>query len=143
MIEEKCTNLMDIWHMFIRVFNLSKKKMGESLSHISAKPIEVRILYLLSEDESTVNKLAELTDVTPAWITGTLDEMESQGLIVRSRSGEDRRVVNVHITEKGIEVLNESQKVYLDFLKRSLSSLTDSELDEFRRILKKIEETLQ
>ena len=79
---------------------------------------------------------------TPAWITGVLDDLESRGFIERSRNSADRRVVNVEITEKGRQVLTESHRIYINFIRESISSFSREEIDEFTKLLKKIEESL-
>ncbi|PYB68696.1 MarR family transcriptional regulator [Thermoplasma sp. Kam2015] len=142
MMEEDCETLMDIWHHFARVYILGKKRMEDSLQIMQLKPIEVRILHHLSEENSNVNRLAEMNFVTPAWITGVLDDLESKGFIERSRNPADRRVVNVEITERGRQVLTESHRIYINFIRESISSFSREEIDEFTRLLKKIEESL-
>ncbi|CAC11553.1 cytolysin slyA related protein [Thermoplasma acidophilum] len=142
MIGEDCDALMEIWHHFAKVYVLGKRRMEDSLQITQLKPIEVRILYYLSEENFNVNRLAEMNFVTPAWITGVLDDLENRGYIVRSRNASDRRVVNVEITDKGREILAESHRIYVNFLRESLSSFTDGEIEEFTRLLRKIEETL-
>ncbi|KAA8922448.1 MarR family winged helix-turn-helix transcriptional regulator [Thermoplasma sp.] len=142
MIGEDCDMLMEIWRHFARVYVLGKKRMEDSLQVTQLKPIEVRILYHLSEENSSVNRLAEMNFVTPAWITGVLDDLENRGYIMRARNAVDRRVVNVEITERGREVLAESHRIYINFLRESLSNFTDDEIEEFTKLLKKMEETL-
>lgn len=49
----------------------------------------------------TAREVADALDCTPANATGILDRLERDGLAVRSRSDEDRRVVYVRLTERG------------------------------------------
>ena len=49
----------------------------------------------------TARELADALDVTPANVTGILDRLEREGLVTRARSGDDRRVVFVRLTDEG------------------------------------------
>lgn len=82
-----------------------------------------------------------MIQVVPA-ITGLLDRLEKQQLVKRQRSTEDRRVVYVEITAKGLALLDEIDKP-IDELHRSLiGHLTRSELKELSRLLEKARERL-
>ena len=63
---------------------------------------QIRALMALKrKPEATVGDLAKVADVTPATMTATLDHLDSAGVVVRSRSEHDRRVVMVSLTERG------------------------------------------
>jgi DNA-binding MarR family transcriptional regulator len=58
-------------------------------------------------DELPAGELALATDQSPATVTQTLDSLAEMGLIERTRSGRDRRVVNCTLTTRGRELLRE------------------------------------
>jgi len=49
----------------------------------------------------TAAGLAKVIDVDTGAMTRTLDRLEAKGLVVRTRSHEDRRVVRIELTEAG------------------------------------------
>ncbi|CAP44570.1 MarR family winged helix-turn-helix transcriptional regulator [Achromobacter pulmonis] len=53
---------------------------------------------------STPAELASLSDIDAGSMTRTLDRLESKSLVCRVRSIEDRRVVNITLTVKGVAV---------------------------------------
>jgi DNA-binding MarR family transcriptional regulator len=57
----------------------------------------------------TMSHLAEMLDVSVASATGIVDRMEKKGVIERRRSDEDRRVVEVHVTQMGEDVFSAMQ----------------------------------
>lgn len=64
------------------------------------------LLFLLdgAEDGLSPRDLAERAGVTPATITGLLDGLERDGLIVRTPDGQDRRKVRIRLTDAGRDV---------------------------------------
>jgi DNA-binding MarR family transcriptional regulator len=79
--------------------------------------------------------------VVPA-ITGLIDRLEAMGLVTRDRSTEDRRVVFVAITSKGLELLSRLDQPVNQLHKTLIGHLTRSELREMSRLLEKARSSL-
>jgi DNA-binding MarR family transcriptional regulator len=58
----------------------------------------------------TVTELARFLDLTPATVTQFVNDLESHGLIERTRSVKDRRVVALRASGKGQRMLDHAQK---------------------------------
>lgn len=70
-------------------------------------------------------------------ITGLIDRLEGMGLVVRERSTEDRRVVFVAITPKGIDLLGRLDEPVGALHRRLVGHLSQAELRELIRLLEK------
>jgi DNA-binding MarR family transcriptional regulator len=69
------------------------------------------LLVLLSftrSGELPLSKVGDRLQVHPASVTGAVDKLEQQGLVVRVPHPEDRRAVLARITERGRQVAEES-----------------------------------
>ncbi|MFZ5815443.1 MAG: MarR family winged helix-turn-helix transcriptional regulator [Bacillota bacterium] len=55
-------------------------------------------------DATTLGSLADELNCSRGNLTGVADRLERDGWLVRERSTEDRRVVNIRLTEKGEKV---------------------------------------
>ena len=78
-----------------------------------------------------------LIQVVPA-ITGLIDRLEKQKLVLRERCQQDRRVVYVAITQKALDLLKRIDKP-LDELEKSLvGRLSSGELTTLSRLLEKV-----
>lgn len=53
----------------------------------------------------TVSEIARIVSLSQATVTSILNRLEANGLIVRVRSSEDKRRVNVSLTKAGIKLL--------------------------------------
>jgi len=73
-------------------------------------------------------------------ITRLVDRLEATGLVERSRTSEDRRVVIVCITAKGLDVLASLDGPITKLHLAQLGHLTRKELEEFNRLLVKARE---
>ncbi len=70
-------------------------------------------------------------------ITRLVDRLERAGLISRNQTKEDRRVVLVSITQKGLELLEKLDEPVQFELKKQLSHLEPGELETLNQLLLK------
>jgi len=85
--------------------------------------------------------LSELSDKIRAQnstVTGIVDRMEREGLVLRVRSTTDRRVVRIHLTDKGQELAREIPVEPMEILRSALSGLTATETTELLRLMTKV-----
>lgn len=70
-------------------------------------------------------------------VTRLIDRLAAQGLAERDRSTDDRRVVYVKITQKGLDLLAQLDQPVMDMHRQQLHHLTRQDLDELNRLLVK------
>lgn len=83
-------------------------------------------------------EIAERTVTVVPGITGLIDRLERAEFVGRRRCTEDRRVVFVAITAKGLAVLGRLDQPLLDLHQRLMGHLTPNELKELIRLLEKV-----
>ncbi len=76
-------------------------------------------------------------------VTGIIDRMEREGLVVRTRSTEDRRVVRIRLTEKGARIAREIAVEPMEIFRSALESLSPVEMRDLLKILTKIARRVQ
>jgi DNA-binding MarR family transcriptional regulator len=97
---------------------------------------QMRILFMLSEQGPlTMSRLAEILSVTPATATGVIERLEKRGLVARSHRGDDRRIVETSLTERGAEMIRGAAGARLDMMREMLSVLTPEELGTLNALL--------
>ena len=69
-------------------------------------------------------------------ITRLLDKLEQQGLVERQRPEENRRVVRVGITKRGLALLDEMAEPVRECHRRQLGHLSRSQLESLVALLK-------
>lgn len=75
-----------------------------------------------------VSDLARRMYLHPSTVVGILDRLESVGLVLRTRSTQDRRVVTVSLTEKGTQLVAKTPEVAQGLLLTGLKALPIREL---------------
>jgi DNA-binding MarR family transcriptional regulator len=116
-----------------------QNRFGKLFREFGITPSQYNVLRIL-RGEARPLQCAEITErmvqVVPA-MTGLLDRLEKQGLIVRTRSTDDRRVIFVEPTAKALELLKRLDQPVLRLNEKLLGHLTKSELKELSRLLEK------
>ncbi len=83
-----------------------------------------------------------MIQVVPA-MTGLLDRLEKQELVVRERCTQDRRVVYVTLTESAKDLLSRMDVPVSELHKQLIGHLTQTELKELSRLLEKARLSVQ
>lgn len=76
-----------------------------------------------------VSELARNMYLHPATVVGILNRLEAKGLVTRTRSLDDRRVVDVELTDEGAELVRKSPQVAQAMLVDGLAELTAEQLE--------------
>lgn len=74
-----------------------------------------------------VSELARQMYLRPATVVGILDRLEAKGLVSRTRSIEDRRAVDLHLTEMGKQLAEKAPEVAQVMLVKGLGELSDKQ----------------
>ncbi len=100
------------------------------------------VLILIDEEGVPATKIAPVMGMGTSSLTRLLKKMESDGLIYRKAGKQDRRIVNVFLTEKGKELKEKAKKVVLDFNERLYKRITKKEMDTFIKVTSIIKEVV-
>jgi DNA-binding MarR family transcriptional regulator len=98
----------------------------------------VPLLKLHMGQASTVAELARECKLDGGAMTRLLDRLEAKGLIARVRSSEDRRVVNLELTDEGREAAKEIPAVLCKVQNAFLQGLTVAEWQQLKDVLRRI-----
>lgn len=74
-------------------------------------PQYLAMLVLWEQDGLTVGEISQRLLTDPGSLTPLLKRLESEGLLKRTRSRDDERVVLVQLTDKGRDLRDEASKV--------------------------------
>ena len=104
--------------------------------------IGFQMLQILISNEGSLiqTELSKLVYRSRYTITKTVDILEQNGWVRRQPIEGDRRMKNVTVTTKGLELVKNSMDGMLDMSQLALSCLDESERKELRSINKKLRE---
>ncbi|MBK5242446.1 MAG: MarR family transcriptional regulator [Clostridium sp.] len=76
-----------------------KSSMGQHFNEMNLTGPQGMMMGILSHDgEMKISDLSEKIGLSNSTVSGIIDRLEKQGLVERTRSNEDRRVVYVNIS---------------------------------------------
>ncbi|WP_373118687.1 MarR family transcriptional regulator [Holdemania massiliensis] len=98
-----------------------------------------RILYVLWEQgELSITDIARLTSLANTTLTGMLDRMEAQGLVVRIPDQHNRRRILIQLTLKARQLQDAYDEVSEKNNAIFYAGFTQSEIQQFEAMLKRI-----
>lgn len=111
---------------------------------LSCTKNEVLIFWLLYQrSEVNMTEIAEYIHVPLNTATGIINRMEKNELIVRTRSKEDKRVVLIGFSEKGMTQFQNLINELLYYGMKVMSSFTKEEIALFYKMMTKVKEILR
>jgi DNA-binding MarR family transcriptional regulator len=87
--------------------------------------------------------LAEHSDLSPATVTQMLESLEAAGLVTRTRSAQDRRVVHTVLTDQGAAVVEGRQRDMEERWNKALADFSVEELGTASKILDRVADMLE
>ncbi|AIE60025.1 MarR family winged helix-turn-helix transcriptional regulator [Bacillus methanolicus] len=97
------------------------------------------ILHLLSKKEKfMVTEIASEMGVRPSAITVMVERLHKNGLVIRDRDENDRRVVFIQLTDKGYEILQKAKQKRFQTISNYLKHLESEELESLVQIYEKL-----
>jgi len=128
-----------------RAMNSASKRLphyfDKAFGTVDLRLTEFSVLQQLSESGPTpMVRLSDENLVTKAAVTAIIDEMETKGLVRRTRDSSDRRVVNVQMTPAGKKRFLVARRRYQEVVNAFVSLL---EPDEVRALVRSFDKLAQ
>lgn len=114
-----------------------KKLYGLTLRQSSAVN-QVMLLTDKNPEGVTLKKLAEQLEMQSSAASVMVEKMVAKGFLERTENQRDRRTVNIRISEKGREVINNSRKLLVQKMEKFAFVLTDEEQKMLEEVAAKL-----
>lgn len=101
------------------------------------------MIRLKEGKEVTASDLCRAMRHDTGALTRLLDQLEERGYVSRVRSKEDRRVVELALTAKGLRITDQLTPIIIERLNTALAGFSKAEFTELSRLLTKLVDTLQ
>ena len=105
---------------------------------------EVLVFWLLyRKNEVNMTEIADYIHVPLNTATGIIQRMEKNGLVLRTRSKEDKRVVNIGFSEKGVTQFEALVSEIVYYVMKVVGTFTKEEMELFYRMMSKVIQVLR
>lgn len=105
---EKYEELLISLRKVTRAIDLYSKKLSKETG--LTNPQFIVLKEIASQDGIMVKEVADRINLSSATVTSILDRLESRGFVRRERSMSDKRRVDLHLNDKGKEMLINAPK---------------------------------
>jgi DNA-binding MarR family transcriptional regulator len=137
-VDEIGEQMIKVKNFFIEFFNKVVRDNGQVLG-FDFGISQLKALAAFHEyQEYTMGELSKNASVTMPSMTEMIDGLERDGIVERWRDSEDRRVVKVHLTEKGKEMRRKFMMRRRNEFKNIFGKLSKEERDDLVNALEKV-----
>lgn len=126
--EAQVTEIESVLRM---VSSILRKRGRDILKNFNVTPPQLNALNFLKKESLTMGELGAKMYLACSTATDLIDRMERNGLIVRERDANDRRVIRLKITPKGEEIIAE----VIEARKRYLAGILEKVAPQDRKTL--------
>lgn len=126
-----------VWHAISRMYNIysAQEDMTMSIGYV--------LLNIDIENGTPATKIGPLIGMEPRSLTRMLKSLEEKGWIYRETDPNDKRFVNVFLTEVGKEKRNFARAGVLEFNERVMQNISKDELETFLTVIDKINNLIE
>ncbi|MVX64804.1 MarR family transcriptional regulator [Clostridium chromiireducens] len=139
---ENSNNDIEVARLFQEVMYLFRNNMKKLISDTGMSAPQGMVIGLLSKNKKMkVTELSQHLSLSNSTVSGIIDRLEAQEMVIRERSKEDKRVVYVSISPKFKEIHKVFHKQIEENIKKVLNQGSEDELNkifEGLNILKKL-----
>ena len=94
--------------------------------------------HIHRQHASTSTEIANTFGVGKSAITALVNRLFEKDLIIRERDQKDRRIVYLSLTEKGTELVKQTQAEVYRFISDKLSNFSENDVEAFLNALEKL-----
>jgi DNA-binding MarR family transcriptional regulator len=128
-----------LWIRFLRFSLLSHKKLEDDLEKLGLTPPQFYVLATIGYAGGLpFGEIGAKMMVTVSNLTGIVDRLEEKKLVFRKRDENDRRVVHVVLTERGVKLYKNAIPLFEKSISQIFSSLDKSAQKELSVLLRKL-----
>lgn len=137
----------DIFEMMIRYVDEVKELLSSEIWEnifLNCSKNEILIFWLLYlKKEVNMTEIAEYIHVPLNTATGMIGRLEKNGLVERTRSAEDKRVVLIRFSAKGSRQFQKLMGELLRYGGKIFSEMTEEEVQLFIKMIEKAKRVLK
>lgn len=133
----------------LQVFMQFRKAGWHDKKNRRYNPSEFKVLAAIEQGankkqrEMKVSEISQLLKVTPPTVTQIINTLEKDGLIERRIDPNDRRVVKIKLSPKGMEVARKAREAFTETLLGLIDYLGEEESEQLAELLTKVQQYFQ
>ena len=102
--------------------------------------LHLAIMKMLDEESLPISEIGVRLVAPKSQMTHLVDQLVSRGILVRQPDAQDRRVINISLTDYGQDMLRECRELVRQNIRNKISCLTAEELAALSDALVKLKD---
>ncbi len=121
------------WHTLTKMYNrlAAKHEISQTVAYI---------LVHIDKEGTPATIIAQRLGMEATSLSRVIKNMEDKAFIFKKVDEQDKRVMKIFLTEKGIEKRKLVKKILIDFNKKILEKISKEDIDIFYRVIDTINE---
>ncbi|MCJ7839872.1 MarR family transcriptional regulator [Lederbergia sp. NSJ-179] len=120
-----------------------KQKGRVILKDYSITPPQfVALQWLVEKGDLTIGELSNKMFLACSTTTDLIDRMEKKELVIRVRDPKDRRVVRIHLLEKGEKIIEEVVQKRREYLQEVLTDFSEDDVVKLKKHLSRLHQDM-
>lgn len=130
----------EIVQTYIKVFSEARARSSRLTDRFGITIQQFATLHVIKNGESPMylSDISEKVYLNQSTVTGVIDRMERDGLVLRERSTKDRRKIAIHLTPKGKKLTETIPFSPMEMFRELIRPLTHAEKKTLVELLRKI-----
>ncbi len=136
---EQKADVDQVLEAILYLYTEGRRLTKESARRANLTSPQLTVIKVLETfGDVSLSELSERIRAQNSTVTGIIDRMEREGLVKRERSKEDRRVVHIRLTAKGLGLARDIPVEPMEILRHAILSLSTTEGRELVKISTKL-----
>jgi len=121
-------NVVKVEKYLRKIDHIIRLKGREILSDFNITiPQFTALQILINNPGMTIGELSQKMALACSTVTDLIDRMERNGLVVRKKDENDKRVVRIEVLSKGHEILDKVLEKRISYLNNKMDGLTEEQ----------------
>jgi DNA-binding MarR family transcriptional regulator len=126
------------------IFNVGRmirEQIGASNCLLDFTQAEIEVMkFIWTKKSTTMREIADYMHIKPSSATPIINHLVSNGSLKRTKDKNDRRIIYIGLTSKGLKSLQKKYKTIHKTLKNIFGKLNNNDRDNLIKIFEKIHE---
>jgi DNA-binding MarR family transcriptional regulator len=132
------SEMFQLEELFRNVFRMMKQDITRLYGNYLSSSELLVLKYLSEHGAMKASDLSKKMNVSASHITSVTDSLTEKEYMTRIRSTVDRRVVDLALTEKGKQILDECLEMKLEYFQQKFDSFSEEELKQLITLFNKL-----
>jgi len=128
-----------LFFLFTQVVGHRDSVIGQRLQHLDISASKWRVLGTLqSRNMLMMSELAEMTAIDRTTLTRMLNQMQGNGLVLRTPDVDDKRAIMVTLTRRGQNLFLKANQIVEQINDEITQDISDAEIPKLRELMQRL-----